>query len=140
MLVVKLTTYSTGTDGQALGPGNAFEILERLEEATFRIMCIAFFGSTTISDHSSFEHLLQEFRDAFAMTSTAQAEMAWEAILPSHLFFALVPIGDVRKTRRSMQGVKEFCRRQIAQRRSQVCTACCQYDLGQLLTIISVAA
>lgn len=122
MLAEELTTNSTGTDGQELGPENAVEILKLLEESTFSIMCIALFGPTAVNDFSSIQHLLQEFRDAFAMTSIAQAEMAWETIFPSHLFFALVPLGDVRKARTSMQGVKKFCRRQITQRKSQVCT------------------
>lgn len=129
LLVEDLTTYSTGTDGQALGPENAIEVLEQLEKITFQIMFIALFGPIANNDRSSIQRLLQEFRDAFAMTSAARAEMAWETILPSHIFFALVSMSDVQKTRRSMQDVKKFCRRQIAQRKSQVCTTCCQYDL-----------
>lgn len=122
MLVERLTTHSTGTEVPALGPENAIEILKLLEESTFSIMCIALFGPTALNDLSAIQHLLLEFRDAFAMKSTAQAGMAWETIFPSHLFFALVPLGDLRKARTSMQGVKKFCRRQITQRKSQVCT------------------
>ncbi|KAG9595625.1 cytochrome P450, partial [Aureobasidium melanogenum] len=121
LLVEDITTNSTGTNGQTLGPDNAIEVLKWLEKATFRIVFIAFFGSTTTDDHSSIQDLLQEFQDAFAITSglSAQAEMALETILPSHLFFTLLPVNDVRKTKRSMRGIKGYCRRQIAQRRSQ---------------------
>ncbi|KAG9528636.1 cytochrome P450, partial [Aureobasidium melanogenum] len=121
LLVEDIITNSTGTDGQTLGPDNAIDVLKWLEKAAFRLVFIAFFGSNAIEDHSLIQDLLQEFRDAFAITSglSAQAEMAWETILPSHLFFTLFPVNDVRKTKRSMRGIKGYCRRQIAQRKSQ---------------------
>ena len=130
-------TSSTGPGGQPLGPDNAIEVLKWLERATFRTVFIAFFGSTAVDDHSLLQDLLQEFRDAFAITSgsSAQAEMAWETILPAHVFFTLIPGGDIRKTKRSMRGIKDFCQRQIAQRKSQVCTIYGQHELAQLYTI-----
>ncbi|KAG9651965.1 cytochrome P450, partial [Aureobasidium melanogenum] len=63
LLVEDITTNSTGTNGQTLGPDNAIEVLNWLEKATFRIVFIAFFGSTTTDDHSSIQDLLQEFQD-----------------------------------------------------------------------------
>ncbi|KAH0264000.1 cytochrome P450, partial [Aureobasidium melanogenum] len=63
LLVEDITTNSTGTNGQTLGPDNAIEVLKWLEKATFRIVFIAFFGSTTTDDHSSIQDLLQEFQD-----------------------------------------------------------------------------
>jgi hypothetical protein len=130
LLVEDITTIRTDTDGQALGPDNAIDVLKWLEKAAFRLVFIAFFGSNAIEDHSLIQELLQEFRDAFAITSdlSAQAEMAWETILPSHLFSTLFPVNDVRKTKRSMRGIKGHCRRQIAQRKSQVRTTCYQHD------------
>lgn len=130
-------TSSTGPDGQPLGPDNAIEVLKWLERAAFRTVFIAFFGSTAVDDHSLLQDLLQDFRDAFALTSglSAQAEMAWETILPAHIFFTLIPVGDIRKTKRSMQGIKDICQRQIAQRKSQVCTTCSQHDLARIYTI-----
>ncbi|CAD0089129.1 unnamed protein product, partial [Aureobasidium vineae] len=121
LLVEEVTTRSLGADGQLLGPDNAIEILKLLEKATFRIVFIAFFGSTVISDHTSVEDLLQEFRDAFSISSglSTQAEMAWETILPPHLFFGLLPVDDIRKTKKSMLDIKSFCRTQIAQRKSE---------------------
>ncbi|KAH0364351.1 cytochrome P450, partial [Aureobasidium melanogenum] len=107
-LAEDVTTNSTDGDGQTLGPDNAIEILKWLEQATFRIVLIAFFGSTVIDDHPLNQDLLQEFRDAFATTSgsSAQAEMALETILPWHLFLTLFPVND------------------IAQRKSQYTPAC----------------
>ncbi|KAH0363023.1 cytochrome P450, partial [Aureobasidium melanogenum] len=121
LLVEDVTTNSCGTDGQTLGLDNAIDVLKWLEKAAFRLVFIAFFGSIAIEDHSLIQDLLQEFRDAFAITSgsSAQAEMAWETVLPSHLFFTLFPVNDTRKTKRSMRGIKGYCRRRIAQRKSQ---------------------
>jgi hypothetical protein len=119
-----MTAHSPGAQNQVSGPDRAIEILKRLEETTFQVVFTAFFGSTATSDRSSLEGLLNEFRDAFSMSSglSAQAEMAWETILPSHLFFGLIPVDDIRKTEQSMRGIKSFCRKQIAQRKSEVCT------------------
>ncbi|KAI4728980.1 cytochrome P450 [Aureobasidium sp. EXF-10728] len=121
LLVEEVTICSTGNDGRLLGPNSAIEILKLLEKATFRIVFIAFFGSTAINDNTSLEDLLQEFRDAFSISSglSAQVEMAWETILPSHLFFGLLPVDDIRKAKKSMLGIKSFCRRQISQRKSE---------------------
>jgi hypothetical protein len=117
-----MTARSPGAQSQASGPDNAIEILKKLEKPTFRIVFTAFFGSTATDEHISLETLLQEFRDAFSISSglSAQAEMAWETILPSHLFFGLIPVDDIRKTEQSMRGIKSFCRKQIAQRKSKV--------------------
>ncbi|KAH0265968.1 cytochrome P450, partial [Aureobasidium melanogenum] len=121
LLVEDVATNSTDTDGHTLGPDNAIDILRWLEKATFKIVLIAFFGSIVNNDNSLFQGLLQEFRDAFATTSgsSAQMEMALETILPWHLFLALFPINDVRKTKRSMRRIRGYCQRQIAQRKSQ---------------------
>ncbi|KAI4846566.1 cytochrome P450 [Aureobasidium sp. EXF-8845] len=124
-LVEDMTAHSPGAQNQALGPDSAIEVLKGLEKITFQIVFTAFFGSTAPDDHTSLEALLQEFRDAFSISSglSAQAEMAWETILPSHLFFGLIPVDDIRKTEQSMRGIKNFCRKQIAQRKSEYTSA-----------------
>jgi hypothetical protein len=121
-----MTAHSPGAQSQMSGPDSAIEVLKWLEKTTFQIVFTAFFGPTTSNDHSSLEDLLKEFRGAFSISSglSAQAEMAWETILPSHLFFGLLPVDDIRKTEQSMRGIKSFCRKQIAQRKSEVRKTC----------------
>jgi hypothetical protein len=121
-----MTAHSPGAQNQASGPDSATEVLERLEKTTFQIVFTTFFGSTAPDDHTSLEALLQEFRDAFSISSglSAQAEMAWETILPSHIFFGRIPVDNIRKTEQSIRGIKSFCRKQIAQRKSEVCVLC----------------
>ncbi|THW27594.1 cytochrome P450 [Aureobasidium pullulans] len=118
-LVEAMTACSNGVDGQTPGPDNAVEILKWLEKTTFQVIVTAVFGTTTADIQTHIEDLLAEFRDAFSISSGlhAQAEMAWETILPSHLFFGLIPLDDVRKAKSSMQGIKAFCQKQIAKRR-----------------------
>jgi hypothetical protein len=117
-----MTAHSPGAQSQVSGPDSAIEVLEWLEEITFQIIFTAFFGPTTTNDQSSLEDLLKEFRDAFSISLglSAQAEMVWETILPSYLFFGLIPVDDIRKTEQSMRGIKNFCQKQIAQRKSEV--------------------
>lgn len=104
---------------------NTIDALTMFEKTAFQIVFTVFFGSTVIDDHSSLEDLLKEFRDAFSISSgsAAQAEMAWETILPSHLFFGLIAVDDIRKAEQSMKGIKSVCRKQIDQRKSEVCAA-----------------
>jgi len=118
-----MTACSNGVDGQTSGPDNAVEILKWLEKTTFQIILTAVFGTTT-TDNQTYIEDLQEFRDAFSISSGlhAQAEMAWETILPSHLFFGLIPLDDVRKTKSSMQNIKAYCQKQITKRKSEVRT------------------
>lgn len=113
-----MTAHNSGNPG----PDSPIEVLKMFEETALHIVFTAFFGSTAIDDHFSLEDLLKEFRDAFSISSgsAAQVEMAWETILPSHLFFGLVPVDDIRKTEQSMKGIKSFCRKEIAQRKSEV--------------------
>lgn len=103
-----MTACSNGVDGQTPGPDNGVEILKWLENTTFHIIVTAVFGTTTADIQTHIEDLLAEFRDAFSISSGlhAQAEMAWETILPSHLFFGLIPLDDVRKTKSSMQACR----------------------------------
>ncbi|KAG9560840.1 cytochrome P450, partial [Aureobasidium melanogenum] len=74
LLVEDITTSRTGTDGQVLGPDNAIDVLKWLEKAAFRLVFIAFFGSNASEDHSLIQDLLQEFRDAFGITSGSSAQ------------------------------------------------------------------
>ncbi|KEQ87937.1 cytochrome P450 [Aureobasidium pullulans EXF-150] len=118
-LIRRLLSPINGVDGQTPGPDNAVEILKWLEKTTFQVIVTAVFGTTTADIQTHIEDLLAEFRDAFSISSGlhAQAEMAWETILPSHLFFGLIPLDDVRKAKSSMQGIKAYCQKQIAKRR-----------------------
>ena len=127
-LVEAMTACSNGVDGQTPGPDNAVEILKWLEKTTFQVIVTAVFGTTTAVIQTHIEDLVAEFRDAFSISSGlhAQAEMAWETILPSHLFFGLIPLDDVRKTKSSVQGIKAYCQKQIAKRRLEVRARCCQ--------------
>jgi len=115
-----MTAHSYG----APGPDSAIEVLKTFEDTAFKVVFTVFFGSTGMDDNFALEDLLKEFRDAFSISSgsAAQVEMAWETILPSHLFFGLIPVDDIRKTEQSMKGIKSFCRKQIAQRKSEVRT------------------
>jgi len=133
-----MVAHSTGAQSKVSGPDSAIEVLKSLEETTFQIVFTAFFGPTADNDQSSLDGLLKEFRDAFSISSglSAQAEMAWETILPSHLFFGMIPVDDIRKTKRSMQGIKNFCRKQIAQRRSEVSKLSNQH-VGYVLSLLS---
>jgi hypothetical protein len=99
-----MTAHSPDAQSQASGPDSAIEVLKKLEETTFKTLFTAFFGSTATDDHTSLEALLQEFRDTFSIFSglSAQAEMVWETVLPSHLFFGLIPVDDIRKIEQSM--------------------------------------
>lgn len=119
-----MTAHNSGSQSELTGQNSAIEVLKMFEETAFQIVFTAFFGSTPIDSHFLLGDLLKEFRDAFSISSgsAAQVEMAWETILPSHLFFGLVPVDDIRKTEQSMKGIKNFCRRQIAQRKSEVRT------------------
>ncbi|KAI5276376.1 cytochrome P450 [Aureobasidium subglaciale] len=105
----------------APGSDDSVEILKWLEKTTFQIVFTAFFGMTSTNEQGPLEDLLQEFREAFSISSGlyAQAEMAWETILPSHLFFGLIPLDDIRKTRKSMQSIRAFCQSQITLRKSK---------------------
>jgi hypothetical protein len=125
-----MTAHSPDAQSQASGPDSAIEVLKKLEETTFKIVFTAFFGSTATDDHTSLEAWLQEFRDAFSISSglSARAEIAWEKILLSHLVFGLIPVDDIRKTEQFMRGIKSFCRKQIAQRKSEVCVIWYQHN------------
>jgi hypothetical protein len=122
-LIEAMTACSEGLDGQAPESNHAIDIVKWLEKAAFQIIVSAFFGSAACSDKSFLDELLQEFRGAFSISSGlyAQAEMAWETILPLHVFFGLISLDDVRKAKRSMQGVRALCQKHIAQRRAKVC-------------------
>lgn len=119
-----MTARNSGSQSQLTGQNSAIEVLKMFEETAFQIVFTAFFGSTLNDGYFSLEDLLEEFREVFSISSgsAAQVEMAWETILPSHLFFGLVPVDDIRKTEQSLKGIKSFCRKQIAQRKSEVRT------------------
>ncbi|KER00393.1 hypothetical protein AUEXF2481DRAFT_24726 [Aureobasidium subglaciale EXF-2481] len=113
--------HKGSAEQQAYGSEDSVEILKWLEKTTFQIVFTAFFGTTSTNEQGPLEDLLQEFREAFSISSGlyAQAEMAWETILPSHLFFGLIPLDDIRKTRKSMQIIRAFCQSQITLRKSK---------------------
>ncbi|KAI5193643.1 cytochrome P450 [Aureobasidium subglaciale] len=120
-LVEAITAHKGSAEQQAYGSEDSVEILKWLEKTTFQIVFTAFFGTTSTNEQGPLEDLLQEFREAFSISSGlyAQAEMAWETILPSHLFFGLIPLDDIRKTRKSMQIIRAFCQSQITLRKSK---------------------
>lgn len=119
-LVEAMTACSNSVNGQAPGPHSGIDVLKWFEQTTFQIIFTAFFGPD-YKNQCSLDELLREFREAFSISSGlhAQAEMAWETILPAHLFFGLIPLDDVREAKKSMRGIRKFCQKQIAQKREE---------------------
>lgn len=100
---------------------SVIDILGWVEQTTFQIMHVALFGSDLSTTSHSLDELLQEFHEAFSISSglNAEAEMALETILPAHVFFGLIPLDHVRRTKESMHKIRSYCKQQIVHRREQ---------------------